>query len=76
MAPVSLPPPDSIYPADIAKRAAVEWRHTRNAACPGCRGPMLAGWLDRELVGLVCHRCGPPKAAPALALAPPPDPAH
>jgi hypothetical protein len=59
-----LPDPSSIYPADRAKRAkraAVEWAHTVNALCPTCRGPMLAGWIDRELVGLVCHRCPPTK---------------
>jgi hypothetical protein len=53
-----IPSPLSIWPADRAKLAAVEWAHTVNALCPSCRGPMLAGWLDRELVGLVCHRCG------------------
>lgn len=53
-----LPPPESIWPADAAKRAAVEWKRTHLALCPKCRETMLAGFLDRQLVGLVCNRCG------------------
>lgn len=50
---------ESCYPADVAKRAAICWRHTRLVICPSCHGPALVGWLDREPVAYACHRCGP-----------------
>ena len=60
----ALPPPDSIYPADIAKRAAVKWGRTRLVNCPTCREPALVGYLDGSPVAYACQRCGPIKPAP------------
>jgi len=54
-----LPDINSIYPADIAKRAAVKWAHTHLVTCPTCHGPALVGYLDGEPVAYACHRCGP-----------------
>jgi hypothetical protein len=58
----ALPPPESIYPADIAKRAAVKWGHTHLVTCPTCHGPALVGHLDGEPIAYACHKCGPIKA--------------
>jgi hypothetical protein len=63
----ALPPPLSIYPADIAKRAAVKWAHTHLVTCPTCHGPALVGYLDGEPVAYACHKCGPITARAAAA---------
>lgn len=57
MATIRLPDPDSIYPADRAKRAAVVWRHTNLVICPSCYGPALVGYLDAAPVAYACQRC-------------------
>jgi hypothetical protein len=49
----------SCYPADIAKRQAITWRHTIQKQCPTCEGPMLVGYLDEVPSFYVCHRCEP-----------------
>jgi ribosomal protein S27AE len=48
----------SIYPADVAKRAAIQWRRTNLVTCPRCNGYVLAGWLDGVPLAYVCQRCG------------------
>jgi len=48
----------SIYPADVAKRAAITWRHSATETCPTCHGPSLIGFLDGKETARACHRCG------------------
>jgi hypothetical protein len=55
----ALPPPETAWPAERAKLAAVRWGHTHLTLCPTCQGPALVGWLDGEPVAYACHRCGP-----------------
>jgi hypothetical protein len=49
----------SIYPADVAKRAAITWAHTSLVTCPTCHGPALVGYLDGAPVAYACHKCAP-----------------
>jgi hypothetical protein len=63
----TLPSPLSIWPADRAKLAAVNWRHTHLVACPTCSGPALVGYLDGAPVAYACHKCPAAKRKAASA---------
>lgn len=61
----------SIYPADMAKRAAIVWKRCEGRRCT-CGGPISRGTLDGEVIGYVCVDCPatfppPPCAAAELA---------
>ena len=56
---MSLPPRDSVAPADLMAYALIEWRPSQLLRCPTCHAAGLAGYSAHRLVALACQKCGP-----------------
>jgi len=56
---MSLPPRNSVAPADLMAYALIDWQPSNLVRCPTCHAAGLAGFSAHKLVALACQKCGP-----------------
>lgn len=56
---MSLPPRESVAPADLMAYALIDWQRSEYVRCPMCGDHGLVGYSAHKPVAYACQKCGP-----------------
>lgn len=65
---MSLPPRDSVAPADLLAYALIEWQRCEYLHCPTCGEVGLVGFSRHRAVAYACQKCGPISPPPPATI--------